>query len=82
MLQVLSCLLAGNTAKEAAALLDISIHTVQEHTKRLYKRTDTSNRAELAEFFHKVAPLLIETPLNEYPDYQPSQGGIIHDRRV
>ena len=82
MLQVLSCLLAGNTAKETAALLNISIHTVQEHTKRLYKRTDTSNRAELAEFFHNVAPLLIETPLHEYPDHSQSQNGTIRDHRL
>ncbi len=82
MLQVLACLLAGNTAKETAALLDISIHTVQEHTKRLYKRTDTSNRAELAECFHSVAPLLVATPLSEYPDYHQTQNGILRDHRV
>lgn len=67
MLQVLSCLLAGSTAKETAELLSISVHTVQVHIKRLYKRTSTSNRAELAEFFRDVAPQLIGTPLDEFP---------------
>lgn len=67
MLQVLSCLLAGSTAKETAELLSISVHTVQVHIKRLYKRTSTSNRAELAEFFRDVAPQLISTPLDEFP---------------
>lgn len=66
MLQVLACILDGNTAKETAELLSISFHTVQEHIKRLYKRTGTSNRAELAEFFREVAPQLIATPLDQF----------------
>ncbi len=44
LLQVLACLLEGATVKEVAKKLGISAHTVQEHVKRLYKRSGTCNR--------------------------------------
>jgi len=68
ILQVLACMLAGFTAKETAAQLEISIHTVQEHIKRLYKRSGASNRAELAYIFRDIAPTLLTIPLSEIPD--------------
>lgn len=68
MLQVVACLLAGSTAKETAQILEVSVHTVQEHIKRLYKRTGTTNRAELAEHFRDDAPQLIDTPLDQFPN--------------
>ncbi|HMO16390.1 MAG TPA: helix-turn-helix transcriptional regulator [Pirellulaceae bacterium] len=67
MLQVLACLLAGHTAKETAELLDVSVHTVQEHIRRLYKRSGTRNRAELAECYRHVAPTLTSMTLDELP---------------
>jgi len=68
MLQVLACILAGFTAKETAAQLEISIHTVHVHLKRLYKRSGASNRAELADLFRDIAPTLLTIPLSEIPD--------------
>lgn len=70
MLQTLACLLIGHTAKETAELLGVSIHTVQEHVKRLYKRSGTSNRAELADCYRDVAPILMAMSLEEVPDHQ------------
>jgi len=70
MLQVLACLLGGSTVKEAATMLDISPHTVQEHVKRLYKRSGTKNRAELADFYRHVAPRILEMTLEDPPDHQ------------
>lgn len=70
MQQVLACLLAGHTVKETAELLSVSAHTVQEHVKRLYKRSGTKNRAELADCYRGVAPTLISTPLDDFPDHQ------------
>jgi len=70
MLQVLACLLGGSTVKEAAKMLDISAHTVQEHVKRLYQRTGSSNRAELAEFYRPVASSILEMGLEDMPNHQ------------
>jgi DNA-binding CsgD family transcriptional regulator len=70
MLQVLASLLAGRTVRETANLLGLSAHTVQEHVKRLYKRSAARNRADLAERYRHVAPLLINMPLGEIPDHQ------------
>ena len=70
MLQVLACLLAGHTAKETASQLAISVHTVQEHIKRLYKRSGATNRAELADIYREIAPTLLTMPLEEIPDPQ------------
>jgi DNA-binding CsgD family transcriptional regulator len=70
MLQVLACLLAGYTVKETAELLGVSPHTVQEHVKRLYKRSGTKNRAELADCHRHVAPLLLGLSIDELPDYR------------
>lgn len=68
MLQILSCMLAGHTAKETATQLEISMHTVQEHIKRLYKRCGATNRAELATQFRDIAPILLAVPLEEIPN--------------
>ena len=69
MLQVLACLLDGNTVKETAELLSLSTHTVQEHVKRLYKRSGVTNRAELADHYRGLAPMLMDMPLDELPDH-------------
>jgi len=69
MLQVLVSLLAGHTVRETAELLGLSAHTVQEHVKRLYKRSGVKNRAELAEHYHGLAPMLMNMPLDELPDH-------------
>jgi DNA-binding CsgD family transcriptional regulator len=70
MLQVLASLLAGCTVRETAQLLDLSAHTVQEHVKRLYKRSGAKNRADLADRYRHVAPLLVNMPLDEMPDHR------------
>lgn len=49
--QVLERLLAGDSAKQVAAFLQISTHTVNDHIKELYRRFGVSSRGELlAEF--------------------------------
>jgi len=67
LIQVLACLLDGSTVKETAKNLEISAHTVQEHVKRLYERSGTSNRAELAKFYRPFAlgiqEMTLEDPL-------------------
>ncbi|QDT68802.1 Bacterial regulatory protein, luxR family [Planctomycetes bacterium MalM25] len=68
MLQVLACLLTGYTAKETAELIGVSTHTVQEHVRRLYKRSKTTNRAELAARYRTIAPVLVNTSLEQLPD--------------
>jgi DNA-binding CsgD family transcriptional regulator len=70
MLQVLALLLAGHTVKESAKLLQVSAHTVQEHVKRLYKRSGAKNRADLADRYRHVAPILLGMPLDAFPDHQ------------
>ncbi len=70
MLQVLACLLEGLTVKEAAKKLGISAHTVQEYVKRLYKRTGTTNRAELAKFYRPFASNILELTLEDSLLYQ------------
>jgi DNA-binding CsgD family transcriptional regulator len=70
MLQVLACLLAGYTVKESAELLGVSAYTIQEHVKRLYKRSGTTNRAELADCYRDIAPLVMGMSLDEFPDHQ------------
>jgi DNA-binding CsgD family transcriptional regulator len=69
MLQVLASLLAGRTVRETADILGVSAHTVQEHVKRLYKRSGAKNRAELADRYRHVAPLLVDLPPDEIPDH-------------
>lgn len=44
---VLSCLLEGDTEKQAARRLGISRHTVSNHVQRLYRHFDVRSRAEL-----------------------------------
>ncbi len=70
MLQVLASLLAGHTVRETAELLGVSAHTVQEHVKRLYKRCGAKNRADLADRYRHIAPMLMNLPLEELPDHQ------------
>ncbi|QDT68803.1 DNA-binding transcriptional activator UhpA [Planctomycetes bacterium MalM25] len=65
MLEVLSCLMQGRTVKQTAELLGISEHTVHEHTKRLYKRSGASNRAELIARYYDLGPLLQEMPADD-----------------
>ena len=47
MIDTLQLLLAGDSEKEVATKLNLSIHTVHIHVKKLYKRLDVSSRAEL-----------------------------------
>lgn len=44
---VLKCFMAGNTYKEVAAHLDISINTVKSYQKRLYELFEVESKAEL-----------------------------------
>lgn len=69
MLEVLSCLMQGLTIKQTAKLLGVSEHTVHEHTKRLYKRSGVTNRAELFSQYHELAPLLQEMHLDDFCEY-------------
>ncbi|HEV2296121.1 MAG TPA: helix-turn-helix transcriptional regulator [Tepidisphaeraceae bacterium] len=49
--QVLECLLRGDGAKQAAARLGLSIHTVNDYVKDLYRRFGVSSRSELLALF-------------------------------
>jgi DNA-binding NarL/FixJ family response regulator len=49
--EVLSCLLAGDTLKEAALKLGLSEHTVGDYVKQVYKHFSVSSRAELLALF-------------------------------
>lgn len=73
-LQVLACLLIGHTAKETAEQLQVSVHTVQEHIRRLYERSGSTNRAELADYYRQIAPSLLAMPLEQMPDYRDFLG--------
>jgi len=70
MLQVLSCLLAGYTVKKTAALLEISVHTAQEHVKRLYKKSGVTSRAGLCAHYRDISATLIAIPLEKFSDHQ------------
>jgi len=70
MLQVLASLLAGHTVRETAERLGVSAHTVQEHVKRLYKRSGAKNRAKLAERYRHIAPMLMNIEPSDLPDQQ------------
>ena len=59
-----------HTVRETADMLGVSSHTVQEHVKRLYKRSGAKNRAELADRYRDVAPQLVNLPLGEIPDHR------------
>ncbi len=49
--QVFSFLLAGATEREAASMLNLSVHTLHEYTKSMYQALGVSSRAQLvAEF--------------------------------
>lgn len=43
--QLLGCLVEGLTAKETAARLNVSIHTVDTHTRHLFGKLEVHNRA-------------------------------------
>jgi two-component system, LuxR family, response regulator FixJ len=49
--QVLSCLLAGDSLKKVSQKLEISVHTVGDYVKQIYKHFAVSSRAELAALF-------------------------------
>jgi DNA-binding CsgD family transcriptional regulator len=45
--QVLERLIAGDSAKQIAAHLDLSVHTVNEYIETLYRRFGARSRGEL-----------------------------------
>lgn len=45
--RVADCLVAGDTIKQAAVRLGLSVHTVQGYVKDLYRQCDVASRAEL-----------------------------------
>jgi DNA-binding CsgD family transcriptional regulator len=49
--QVLQCILAGDSAKQIAAKLNLSVYTVQDYIKALYERFNVSGRGELLACF-------------------------------
>jgi DNA-binding CsgD family transcriptional regulator len=49
--QVLERLLRGDGAKQVASHLGLSIHTVNDYTKELYRRFGVNSRAELLSLF-------------------------------
>jgi DNA-binding CsgD family transcriptional regulator len=56
--QVLDRLLAGRAPKQIAAELDLSVHTVREHIRRLYDRFGVDGRDTLAaKFLRRVMPI-------------------------
>jgi DNA-binding CsgD family transcriptional regulator len=56
--QVLDRLLAGRAPKQIAAELDLSVHTVREHIRRLYDRFGVDGRGTLAaKFLRRIVPV-------------------------
>jgi DNA-binding CsgD family transcriptional regulator len=51
MRQVLECMMAGDGAKQIAAKLNLSVHTVRDYIKELYQRFNVSGRGELLACF-------------------------------
>ena len=47
LVRVLECLACGDSEKQAAARLGLSVHTVNRHVQRLYRRFDVHSRGEL-----------------------------------
>jgi DNA-binding NarL/FixJ family response regulator len=45
--QTLDCLLAGDSEKQAAARLGVSVATVREYVQAVYRRLGVDSRAEL-----------------------------------
>ncbi|MCA8996463.1 MAG: helix-turn-helix transcriptional regulator [Planctomycetaceae bacterium] len=55
---VLTCLMEGASEKETAAHLGISVYTVHDHVKALYKRFDVASRGELLAICRTLWPAL------------------------
>jgi DNA-binding CsgD family transcriptional regulator len=64
--QVLHCLLAGDSAKDAARKLGLSVHTARDYVKDSYRHFNVSSRAEL------LAQLMRQPPA---PDVQHPGNG-------
>lgn len=47
LLQVLTMLCSGLSEKQVAARMELSVHTVHEHVRRLYRRFNVTSRGEL-----------------------------------
>ena len=47
LVRVLECLACGDSEKQAAARLGLSVHTVNRHVQRLYRRFGVHSRGEL-----------------------------------
>jgi hypothetical protein len=59
--QVLGCLLCGDSEKQVAARLRLSLHTVNRHVQRLYRRFDVHSRGELMFRCRDMLPRLLAT---------------------
>lgn len=46
--------IAGATAREIAERLHISVHTVRDHIKSIYRRLEVGSRLELAEYVREA----------------------------
>ena len=72
--QTLECLLNGDSEKQAAAKLGLSIHTVHDYVKRLYRVFNVASRGELmAQVLGTKQTMTREAP---HPEPQPKERGI------
>lgn len=49
--EVFTLLIAGASDKEIASKLDVTLHTIKSHNRKIYQKLDTKNRIELRKHF-------------------------------
>ena len=74
--QTLECLLGGDSEKQAAAKLGLSIHTVHDYVKHLYRVFNVASRGELmAQVLGTKLTMTLDTP---HPEPQPKERRMCH----
>lgn len=59
-MQIIESLVVGMTARELAAELGISFHTVRTHIRNIYSKLEVANRIELARWVQEHCSLRVE----------------------
>jgi DNA-binding CsgD family transcriptional regulator len=59
--EVLKILAEGNSAKEIACILSLSVKTVEAHTSNLMRKLDIHNKAQLVQY--AVQKKIIKVPM-------------------